>query len=180
MKKGMYYTTIGIIGISTLFTITHSLPKNIQQSKHTKEANHKTYNNQNIPKKPITIHNTYYPNKKHTLTDTPDRLTILSNIIQKKQPKIDKTIARKIAHAVNKYAHKYQLPTKLIICVIERESSFQPMRTSKANCKGLMQINEKFHKEKLKKLNIKGDQIYHIDNNIHLGCMILREYYNKT
>jgi len=113
-------------------------------------------------------------------TNTQIQKPSLSKLIQKKQPKISQTIAKEIATAVEKYATKYQFPPELIICLIERESSFNPVTISKANCKGLMQINGKFHTEKLKKLNIKGAELFDIDNNIHLGTMILREYYDKT
>lgn len=118
-------------------------------------------------------------------TKTPSNITLpqqtnLTKFIQNKQPKIDPTTAKEIAIAVEKYAEEFNFPPELIICIIARESSFRPILTSSADCKGLMQINEKFHKEKLRKLNIKSDQIFHIDHNIHLGCMILREYYNKT
>ena len=104
----------------------------------------------------------------------------LAKLIKEKQPKIDPILAKEIATAIEKYSNQYNFPPELIICLIEKESSFRPMAVSKAGCEGLLQINRKFHKEKLKKLNIKGDQIFHIDNNINVGVMILREYYNKT
>jgi soluble lytic murein transglycosylase-like protein len=31
----------------------------------------------------------------------------------------------------------------------------------------------------MKKLGIKHNQLFHIDHNIHLGCWILRDYYNE-
>ena len=104
----------------------------------------------------------------------------LIKIIQSKQPKISQTIAKEIAVAVVKYSKKCAFPPELIICLIERESSFNPKAVSKYGCKGLMQIHEKFHVEKLKKLNIKGAEIFRIDSNIHIGCIILKEYYNST
>jgi len=104
----------------------------------------------------------------------------LSRIIQERQTKLDPIITTEIAKAVHKYSIKYKLPPELIIAVIQRESSFKQTQVSNAGCKGLMQINTKFHQEKLKKLNIKGRQIFYIDNNVHIGCMIMREYYNST
>ncbi len=110
----------------------------------------------------------------------------LIKIIQSKQPKLDPATAKEIATAVEKYSKRYTFPPELIICIIERESSFRlralsnPTKNSQAGCMGLMQINPLAHPKKLKKLNIKGSQIYHIDNNIHVGTMILREYYDKT
>ena len=104
----------------------------------------------------------------------------LTNIIKKIQPKLDPVICNMIANTVIKYSNEYQLPPEFIICIIEQESHFKLFSISSANCKGLMQINPAAHPEKLKKLKIENGNIFHIDNNIHLGCMILREYYNKT
>ncbi|MBU2249193.1 MAG: transglycosylase SLT domain-containing protein [Gammaproteobacteria bacterium] len=121
------------------------------------------------------------PQQSHPkIMPKPPPYIYLSKIIQTKQPKLDPIIATEIAKAVHKYSIKYQLPPELIIAVIERESTFRSTLVSNANCKGLMQINVKFHQEKLKKLNIKGNEIHHISNNIHIGCMILREYYDST
>lgn len=119
-------------------------------------------------------------------TTAPIQKPDLSNLIQKKQPKIDPATAKEIAMAITKYSTKFNFPPELILCLIERESSFhkkafsKPTSKSKNGCKGLMQINPLAHPEKLKKLGIKGDEIFHIDKNIHIGTMILREYYDKT
>ena len=107
-------------------------------------------------------------------------LTTLIKIIQQQQPRIDPLIAKPMAEAILKYSKKYNFPPELIIAIINRESKFRPMVTSSANCVGLMQINPPAHPEKLKKLNIKGKEIFYIDNNIQLGCMILRKYYDNT
>jgi soluble lytic murein transglycosylase-like protein len=104
----------------------------------------------------------------------------LSKIIQIAQPKIDPAVAEEVAKSVKKYSKEYGFPPELIIAIIKQESAFRPMTVSKANCVGLMQINAKMHQEKLTKLNVKGAQIFHIDNNIHLGCLILKEYYDAT
>jgi len=104
----------------------------------------------------------------------------LSKIIQIAQPKIDPSSAKAIAKSVEKYSKEYGFPPELIIAIIQKESSFRPMAISKANCVGLMQIHVKMHKEKLTKLNIKDSQIFYIDKNIQIGCMILKEYYDAT
>jgi len=102
--------------------------------------------------------------------------TIISNI----QPKLDPEVCKIIAKSIIKYSKQYQLLPEFIICIIEQESAFRLTLISSANCKGLMQINPAAHPEKLKKLKIKNGSIFYIDNNIQLGCMILREYYDKT
>jgi hypothetical protein len=113
------------------------------------------------------------PKIRHPIKD-------LTKVIQKLQPKIDPTTAKEIANSVEKYSEQYNFPPELIVAIINQESTFKSLATSSANCVGLMQINAKMHKEKLTKLNIKGDQIFHIDNNIHVGCLILKEYYDST
>ncbi len=119
-------------------------------------------------------------------TTTPIQKPDLLKIIQSKQPKLDPTTAKEIATAVGKYSKQYKFPPELIICIIERESSFNsralsnPTKNSQVGCIGLMQINPLTHLKKLKKLNIKGAEIFRIDNNINIGCMILREYYDST
>lgn len=113
-------------------------------------------------------------------TTKPIQKPNLLKIIQQKQPKLDPITAKEIAVAVEVYSKKFDFPSELIICLIEQESSFKQMTVSKAGCVGLLQINRKFHGEKLKKLNIKNAEIFYIDNNIHIGVMILREYFDST
>jgi len=114
------------------------------------------------------------------IQQTQDPTMPITEIIIQQQPRIDPLLSKPIADAVLKYSKKYNFPPELIIALINRESKFRPMVVSSANCVGLMQINPPAHPEKLKKLGIKGTEIFHIDNNVHLGCMILREYYNST
>lgn len=67
-----------------------------------------------------------------------------------------------------KYANKYKLDPNLVKAIIRQESSFnakaQTPKSAKADCRGLMQINAKYHK---------GD-LYNVDKNLDLGCKILR------
>ena len=132
--------------------------------------------------------NKYYYNPNQNLFNiSPNKTEKLVKIIKTIQPKIDQGVCGLIAKSVIKYSSEYQLPPELIICIIKQESTFRltltstPTPKSKAGCMGLMQINPLAHPEKLKKLKIqKFSELYHIDKNIHLGCMILREYYDKS
>lgn len=110
-----------------------------------------------------------YDNNKHT-TDSIMRLN----------SKLDPSFVLLLQDAINKYSVEYDLPPEFIVSVIFRESSFKSTTTSTANCLGLMQINPKAHQDKIKKMGITRDEIFYIDNNIHLGCWILRDYINKT
>ena len=110
----------------------------------------------------------------------------ISKMILKMQPKLDPEVSILIGNSIKKYSKQYNLPPELIISLIERESTFRliltskPTKNSNKGCMGLMQINPLAHPEKLKKLGVVNGNIYHIDINIHLGCMILKEYYDKT
>lgn len=95
-------------------------------------------------------------------------------------PRIDPVVAEKIGNAVDKYSKKYQLPRKLILSIIKKESSFNPLAKSSVAF-GLMQIYPKFHLKKIEALGIKDQRkLYHIDININIGCQIFREYFDKS
>jgi len=102
----------------------------------------------------------------------------LISIISNKQLKLDPTFTNEIAKSIHKYSKEFNLPTELIIAIITVESSFIPTSTSSSNCVGLMQINPKVHSDKTK--GLETYQLYHIDNNIKIGCGILKEYYEST
>jgi len=133
---------------------------------------------------PIFVNRTGNHNKTNieitTENNSVNLIKRIEKIIQTKQPKLDPAITKPTSDAIVKYAKKYGFPPEFIVCLIDRESSFNTIATSSADCVGLMQINEKFHKDKLAKIGIKSDQLFHIDHNIHIGCMILRKYYNST
>jgi len=108
----------------------------------------------------------------------PPPYAYLIPIVQSKQPKLDPITATEIAKSIYQNSKKYQFPPELIIALIEQESSFIPTSTSSAKCIGLMQINPKAHPKKIE--GLKHYQLYYINNNIEIGCQILKEYYNAT
>ena len=95
------------------------------------------------------------------------------------QPRLDETIANIIAESIVKHSKKYKFPPELITVLIYRESSFNLIAISSANCVGLMQINPKAHNDKMLKYKISYNELFKIDNNINMGCMILNEYYKR-
>jgi len=99
-------------------------------------------------------------------------------VVSNKQPKLDPLIGSKISSTIEKYSKEYNIPPELIISIIEIESSFRPTVTSSQNCIGLMQINPKAHPEKIKDMSLY--EVYHIDNNIRIGCQIFSEYYKSS
>lgn len=103
----------------------------------------------------------------------------IKKTIQELQPKLDPEITEKITGSIIKNAKEYNIPESLIIAIINRESSFNPIAVSKANCIGLMQINPKAHKELLDKMGLDYYSACYIDNNIKLGCIIFSEYFKE-
>jgi len=100
--------------------------------------------------------------------------------ISKLKPNLDKQVVKLISESILKYSTKFKLPPNLIIAIINRESKFEITARNKSGAEGLMQIMTKVHQNKIKKLGITSKEVFYIDNNIHLGCWILREYYNKS
>jgi soluble lytic murein transglycosylase-like protein len=105
--------------------------------------------------------------------------TDLSPTIKRLQPKLDRKLAERISSEILKYSSEYRLPPNLVIHVMNRESGFRPLITSKAGALGLMQVIPKWHEEKLKEMKINNNEVYYIENNIKLGCWILREYFDQ-
>jgi len=80
-----------------------------------------------------------------------------STFIMSINPRIDPIIAKQIEVSIDKHSKTYQLPRKLILSIIKKESSFNPFAKSSV-AMGLMQIYPKFHREKIKALGINDDQ----------------------
>jgi hypothetical protein len=102
-------------------------------------------------------------------------------MIEHLKPSLDPYVAKKIGLSVEKYSKEYQLPKKLILSIIFHESSFDIFAKSKAGAIGLMQVLPKFHQDKIDAIGIKDNRkLYHIDNNINLGCKIWKSYYDAS
>lgn len=103
-----------------------------------------------------------------------------SEFVMSLNPRIDPNIAKQIGQSIDDHSKTYQLPRKLILSIIKKESSFNPFAKSNVAI-GLMQIYPKFHKEKIRALGINDNRkLYHIDYNIELGCQIFREYLDRA
>ena len=101
------------------------------------------------------------------------------DFIKRKQPKLDPKLREMYATIISKYSKKFGFPPELVASVAFRESAFHEGARSSVKCFGLMQINP-IHTDKFKQLGITLDEAHYIDNNVHLGCIILREYFDKT
>lgn len=108
-----------------------------------------------------------------------DKKTVVP-IILKLRPQLDSKIAEEISKSIIKHSFEYRLPPEFVVYLMHRESRFDVLAKSKASALGLMQVLPKWHKDKMDQMGITKNEVYHIDNNVKLGCWILRGYYNET
>lgn len=73
-----------------------------------------------------------------------------------------------------KYGAEYGIDPELLEAIAWRESRFVAnMVSENGSCKGVMQVNDQIHKERIEKLAVKD--IYDIDENIHVAADYLAE-----
>ncbi len=71
---------------------------------------------------------------------------------------------------------QYGICPELLEAIMESESSGNP-KARNGNCKGLMQINENYHKKRMKKLGV--TDIYNARSNIMLAADYLSELFQE-
>lgn len=77
---------------------------------------------------------------------------------------------------INVISNQYHLCPEMVMAIIEHESSGQA-NASNGNCKGLMQIYEKYHIDRMKKLGVTDS--YDPYSNILVGCDYLAELFSE-
>lgn len=127
--------------------------------------------------KQLSIENTDL--KEQIVTLTKGNKNIVP-IINRLRPQLDNKIVAEISEAIVKYSREYRFPPEFVTHLIYRESEFNVLAVSNKGAVGLMQVLPKYHEDKMKEMGINSSQLFHIDNNIKLGCWILRDYYNST
>mgnify|MGYP002515625951 CR=1 FL=1 len=85
-------------------------------------------------------------------------------------------ISEEAQEACVKYGEKYGICPELLMAMIERESSGRQDAES-GGCKGLMQISDRWHKDRMELLE--ATDIYDVDENIHVGADYLAELFDK-
>lgn len=75
-----------------------------------------------------------------------------------------------------KYGEEYGICPELLMAMIERESSGK-VEAENGGCKGLMQIADRWHKERMERLGV--TDIYDVDGNIHVGADYLAELFEE-
>lgn len=79
---------------------------------------------------------------------------------------------------IDKMAERYGLNPDIIKALIEEESGwFSSAEGDDGNSIGLMQIQERWHKNRMKRLGV--TDLYNPEQNITVGCDILSELLNK-
>lgn len=74
------------------------------------------------------------------------------------------------------YGEMYNICPELLMAMIEAESSGNP-KAENGDCKGLMQISEKWHTGRME--DIGADDIWNETDNIHVGANYLYELFNR-
>jgi hypothetical protein len=103
----------------------------------------------------------------------------LSDFMRSLQPKLDVEVSKIIATKIIESANEFGFPPALIASLMYRESSFNMIAVSSAKCVGLMQINPSAHVDKIEEMELEYHDLFSINENIKLGCMILHEYYSS-
>jgi len=96
-------------------------------------------------------------------------------LIQSMKPELDPSVCSIIAQAVEKNASECNLDPALVVSVMSRESDFNTQSRSNADALGLMQVRGKVHLDLLKRLGVNLTTLYHIQNNVKAGCLILKD-----
>lgn len=79
---------------------------------------------------------------------------------------------------IEQMSRKYGLNSRIVKALIEEESGWvASAEGDNGNSIGLMQIQERWHKERMKRLGVTN--LYDSEQNITVGCDILSELLNK-
>lgn len=88
----------------------------------------------------------------------------------------DARISRQAYDACVVFANEYCICPELVMAIIERESEGDPNATN-GSCKGIMQISEKWHVDRMESLGV--TDIYDTVGNIHVGVDYLSDLFLK-
>ena len=92
------------------------------------------------------------------------------------QESSDTYLSEEIQNSCYKYGEEYGICPELIMAIIEHESMGLPTAEN-GSCKGLMQVSEKWHKNRMEALGV--DDLFDIDGNIHVGVDYLAEIFEQ-
>jgi soluble lytic murein transglycosylase-like protein len=109
----------------------------------------------------------------------------LQNAILTLRPELDKKLVIRFANSVEKWSKHFDLDPYLVLSIIWVESRFKPYAQGPIledgnRCVGAMMIYPKYHKKKMDRLGLKIEDLFILENNVRVGCEILREYMNSS
>ena len=90
------------------------------------------------------------------------------------QTNVDEETPLEVRIACNKYGAEYDICPELLEAICYNESRYLP-DVFNGTCRGIMQINEPYHKERMERLGV--TDIYDLEGNIHVGADYLAELF---
>ncbi len=99
----------------------------------------------------------------------------MSQRLQQRNRKQDKKHQMQLLKLIHAEATRAELAPELVLAVIEVESNFDRWALSHAGAQGLMQVMPFW----LKEIGKPGDNLFHVQTNLRLGCTILKYYLDK-
>ena len=89
----------------------------------------------------------------------------------------DTYISKEVQEACIKYGEEYNICPELLMAMCEKESSGRA-DAENGSCKGVLQINEYCHKDRMERLGV--TELYDIDSNIHVAADYLCELFQNN
>ena len=89
----------------------------------------------------------------------------------------DTYISKEVQEACIKYGEEYNICPELLMAMCEKESSGRADAVN-GPCKGLLQVNENVHKERMERLGV--TDLFDIDSNVNVAADYLLELFEKN
>lgn len=89
----------------------------------------------------------------------------------------DTYISEEVQEACIKYGEEYNICPELLMAMCEKESSGRADAVN-GHCKGLLQINENVHKDRMERLGV--TDLYDIESNVKVAADYLLELFEKN
>lgn len=107
---------------------------------------------------------------------TPIEEPVPEPVIEVAEGYIDSDIPVEVQEAAEKWGKIYNICPEFLMAMAFKESSYIPT-VSNGNCLGLMQVNPRWHGERIERLGV--TDIYSIDGNMAVAADYLAELFNK-